>query len=68
MFIKRGDAHECDSDTKKNIPNEKQMDFHNNYWGYTYASTHSVINETQFYNSFMSTHNNGQIKILKNCN
>ena len=43
------------------------MDLHNNAWGYHYGSTFTFIDETQFYNSFMNAYNNGQIKILQEC-
>lgn len=60
-----GDAHECDVPSNK--LNEKQMDLHNNAWGYHYGSTVSYINEEQFYTSFMDAFNRGQIKILQKC-
>jgi len=60
-----GDAHECD--TKPEEENEKEMDLHNNAWGYHYGSTFSIISESQFYTTFMNAYNNGQIKILQQC-
>lgn len=60
-----GDAHECDDPPHKS--NEKQMDLHNNNWGYHYGSTVSYVNEKQFYDSFMDAFNKGQIKILEEC-
>jgi hypothetical protein len=61
-----GDAHECD--TPSNNLNQKQMDLHNNAWGYHYGSTISTITESQFYTTFMSAFNSNQIKILQKCN
>ena len=61
-----GDAHECD--TPSNKLDQKQMDIHNNAWGYHYGSTISTITESQFYTAFMNAFNSGQIKILQECN
>lgn len=61
-----GDAHECD--TPSNELDQKQMDLHNNAWGYHYGSTISIISESQFYTTFMNAFNSGQIKILQECN
>ena len=61
-----GDAHECD--TPSNKLDQKQMDIHNNAWGYHYGSTISTITESQFYTTFMNAFNSGQIKILQECN
>jgi hypothetical protein len=61
-----GDAHECD--TPSNKLDQKQMDLHNNAWGYHYGSTISTITESQFYTTFMNAFNSGQIKILQECN
>jgi hypothetical protein len=60
-----GDAHECN--TPSNELDQKQMDLHNNAWGYHYGSTVTFIDEDQFYNSFMIAFNSGQIKILQAC-
>lgn len=62
---KLGDAHECD--VPQNKLNEKQMDLHNNAWGYLYGSTVSYISEEQFYTSFMDAFNKGKIKIIQEC-
>ena len=61
-----GDAHECD--TPSNELDQKQMDLHNNAWGYHYGSTISTITESHFYTTFMNSFNSGQIKILQECN
>jgi hypothetical protein len=60
-----GDAHECDTPSDK--IDQKVMDLHNNAWGYHYGSTFTIIDETQFYNTFMIAYNSGQIKILQEC-
>ena len=62
---KLGDAHECDVPQTK--LNEKQMDLHNNAWGYLYGSTVSYISEEQFYTSFMDAFKKGKIKIIQEC-
>lgn len=62
---KLGDAHECDVPQTK--LNEKQMDLHNNAWGYLYGSTVSYISEEQFYTSFMDAFKKGEIKIIQEC-
>ena len=62
---KLGDAHECD--VPQNKLNEKQMDLHNNAWGYLYGSTVSYISEEQFYTSFMDAFKKGKIKIVQEC-
>lgn len=43
------------------------MDLHNNAWGYHYGTTFSIINENQFYVTFMNAYNSGQIKTLIKC-
>lgn len=60
-----GNAHECD--TPMNLENEKNMDLHNNSWGYQYASTNSYFTTEQFYNAFAQAHNNNEIVTLKTC-
>ena len=60
-----GDAHECEVPISE--LNEKEMDLHNNAWGYHYGSTVSVVNERQFHNSFMDALNKGQIRIIQEC-
>lgn len=60
-----GDAHECEVPISE--LNEKEMDLHNNAWGYHYGSAVSVVNEEQLYDSFMDAVNRGQIKIIQEC-
>ncbi|WP_456378083.1 DUF6973 domain-containing protein, partial [Lutibacter sp.] len=60
-----GDAHECNPNTS--YGEDKAMDLHNNAWGYHYGSTFSIIDEDQFFRTFMNAYNNGQIKILVEC-
>lgn len=60
-----GDAHECDTDSDK--LDEKDMDLNNNDWGYLYGDTMSYVDETHFYTSFMDAFQDGQIKILQEC-
>jgi len=63
---KLGNAHECD--TPANQLSEKVMDLHNNSWGYNYSLSNAFLTEEKFYQDFIIAFNNGEIKILKNCN
>ena len=60
-----GDAHECNPETSSG--EDKAMDLHNNGWGYHYGSTFSIIDEGQFFTTFMNAYNNGQIKTIVGC-
>jgi hypothetical protein len=60
-----GDAHECNPETSSG--EDKAMDLHNNAWGYHYGSTFSIIDEGQFFTTFMDAYNNGQIKTIVGC-
>ena len=61
-----GYAHECE--TPNDELNEKDMDLHNNNWGFNYSQNNQQFTEAEFYSAFMNAYNNDEIKILKPCN
>ena len=61
-----GDAHECETPVSEQ--DEKTMDLHNNAWGYSFAGSNQYFTEAMFYSAFMTAFENGEIKILENCN
>lgn len=61
-----GYAHECE--TPNNLLNEKDMDLHNNNWGFNYTKNNQQFSEAEFYTAFMNAYNNNEFIILKPCN
>lgn len=60
-----GYAHECE--TPNNLLNEKDMDLHNNNWGFNYTKNNQQFSEAEFYTAFMNAYNNNEFIILKPC-
>ncbi len=61
-----GYAHECE--TPNNQLNAKDMDLHNNNWGFNYSKSNQQFSEAEFYTAFMNAYNKNEINILKPCN
>ena len=55
-----GYAHECE--TPNDELNEKDMDLHNNNWGFNYSQNNQQFTEAEFYTAFMNAYNNNEIK------
>ena len=60
-----GYAHECE--TPNDELNEKDMDLHNNNWGFNYSQNNQQFTEAEFYTAFMNAYNNNEFIILKPC-
>ena len=60
-----GYAHECETPNDK--LDEKEMDLHNNNWGFNYSQNNQQFTEAEFYSAFMNAYNNNKFIILKPC-
>ena len=60
-----GDCHETELEPGRE--REKEMDLHNNAWGYAYVLKYGTVNITLFHKAFMEAYRNGNIKILARC-
>ena len=60
-----GYAHECE--TPNDELNEKEMDLHNNNWGFNYSQNNQQFTEAEFYTAFKNAYNNNEFIILKPC-